>query len=93
MPQLVPCINMSTKQFGFSLVDDALKAWNELLDDIQSVTSLLSFRKKLKRLTTLDSLYSSDFLCGLLVLFQGSVCSTSVTHAYGQYFLIPHTSY
>ena len=49
VPQFIPSVHKSSsKQFGFSLAYDAPKVWNELLDDIHSATSLLSFRKKLK---------------------------------------------
>ena len=48
VPQFIPSVHKSTKEFGFSLAYDAPKVWNELLDDIHSATSLLCFRKKLK---------------------------------------------
>ena len=48
VPQFIQPVHKSSKQFGFSFAYDAPKVWNELPDDIHSVTSLLSFHKKLK---------------------------------------------
>ena len=47
VPQFIPSVHKSTKQFGFSFAYSAHKVWDELPDDIYSATSLLSFRKKL----------------------------------------------
>ena len=46
--QFIPCVHTSSKQFGVDFAYDATKVWKELPDDIRSVTSLLSFWKKLK---------------------------------------------
>ena len=46
--QIIPSVHKSTKESGFSFAHYAPKAWNVLLNDIHSATSLLSFRKKLK---------------------------------------------
>ena len=48
VPQYQPSIYKSTKQFGLSFAYDAPKIWNELPDNVQSATSIASFRKKLK---------------------------------------------
>ena len=47
MPQLIPNVKNSTKQFGFSFSYDAPKVWTELPGDIHSTTSRLFCTKKL----------------------------------------------
>ena len=48
VPQFIPSVETSFKQLGFNFVYNAPKVWNKLPYEIHSVTSLLSFRKKLK---------------------------------------------
>ena len=47
VPQFIPSVQKSSKQFGFTFTYDAPKVWNKSSDDIHSTTSLLSFQKKL----------------------------------------------
>ena len=41
VPQCIPAVHKSYKQYGFSFVYDASNVWNELPDVIFSATSLL----------------------------------------------------
>ena len=43
-----PKIYKSTKQFGFSFAFDASTIWNSLPEDIRTLPTIASFRKKLK---------------------------------------------
>ena len=45
VPQFIPYVHKSSKQFGFSFAYDAPKVWNQMLYDICSATTLLSFQK------------------------------------------------
>ena len=48
VPHFISSVHQSTMQFGFTLAMMFIKVWNELLEDIHSAISILSFRKKLK---------------------------------------------
>ena len=39
VPQFIASVHKSTKQYGFSFTYDAAKVWNELLDNVRSITS------------------------------------------------------
>ena len=47
VPHFASSVYKSTKHLGLSLPYDAQKIWNDLHDDVCSVTSLSLFRKKL----------------------------------------------
>ena len=48
VPQFIPPVHLSNKQFGLSFARGTPQVWNESPKDIRSVTSLLSFWKKMK---------------------------------------------
>ena len=48
VPQFVPSIYKSRKQYGLTFSFDAPKIWNDLPAEVRSVSSLHSFHKKLK---------------------------------------------
>ena len=48
VPHFATSVHKSTKPYGHSFFFYTPKIWNDLPDDVRSVTSLQSFRKKLK---------------------------------------------
>ena len=66
VPKFQPTIHKSSKQFRFSFAFDASTVWNSLPEDIRASTTIVSFRKKLKHISTQRHILLGSFLLWLL---------------------------
>ena len=64
VPKFQLKIHKSTRQFGFSFAFNAPTVWNSLPEDIHASSTIASFRKKLKPISTQRHILLSSFSYG-----------------------------